>query len=180
MPEVDQHAKQLRRVLGVSKFNAWSVTIIAGLFTLFGLLSLSVVGMLVGSGVIAAGLMEFRGHRRLEAGEPGAREWMAGSQVWLMTWVLGYCVWRLLSFDPAMVMDAIDQMLSLPAVMSPELQEAMQRLGISTQELGAMVTKMYYTLYGVVALLTTVFQGSLGAYYWLRVGKLEAARAVTD
>ena len=100
MPETDEHAQRRRRLIRLSKINGWSVTVIAGGFALLSLFSLSWAGVFVGAVATGSGVMEIRGHRRLEAGRPGARGLMVGSQVMLVLCVLLYCAWRLASFDP--------------------------------------------------------------------------------
>jgi hypothetical protein len=45
--------------------------------------------------------------------------------------------------------------------------------GISMEELGDLFVQIYTYTYGAVAALTVVFQGGLGLYYWVRVGRLE-------
>jgi len=165
MTQVDPQEKQLRRVLRISKINAWTVTIISGGFAVLNLIGMSLIGVLVGGGVAGAGLMEMRGHRRLEAGEPGARDWMVFSQVWLILCVLAYCGSRLAALDPA------DPFALLG---DPDgLHELVALAGISLEELGDLFVQIYTYTYGAVAALTVVFQGGLGLYYWVRVGRLE-------
>ena len=104
----------------------------------------------------------------LQRGEPGARQWMAGSQVWLIVCVLIYCAWRLLAFDPedplAVLGDA--EMLRTAASL------AMMPPGM----LEDLVTTVYTLTYRLVALLVFLFQGALGLYYWVRVGKLQSTQ----
>ncbi len=161
----DPQEKQIRRVLRISKFNAWTVTVISGLFAVLSLFGMSLPGVLVGGGVVAAGLMEMRGHRRLEAGEPGARDWMAFSQVWLILCVLIYCGWRLAALDPEDPFALLGD--------SSSLVQLVEIAGISLEELGELFVQIYTYTYGAVAALTVVFQGGLGLYYWVRVGRLE-------
>jgi hypothetical protein len=165
MTSVDPRQKQLRRVLRISKINAWSVTIISGGFAVLNLIGMSLVGVLVGGGVAGAGLMEMRGHRRLEAGQSGARQWMVFSQAWLVLCVLAYCGWRLAALDPA------DPFAMLGDTTG--LNQLVAIAGISTEELGGLFIQIYTYTYGAVAALTLVFQGGLGLYYWVRVGRLE-------
>ena len=165
MTSMGPHEKQLRRVLRISKINAWSVTIISGVFALLSLLGMSLVGVLVGGGVAGAGLMEMRGHRRLEAGEPGARQWMVASQAWLISCVLGYCGWRLAALDR-------DDPFALLGD-TAGLVELVGLAGVSLEEVGELFVQIYTYTYGAVAGLTLVFQGGLALYYWFRVGRLE-------
>jgi hypothetical protein len=161
----DDHSKALKRILLLSRLNAYSIVVIAGSFGLLCVVLFEPTGIVVGAAVTAAGLMEIRGHRRLRAGVLGARAWMAGSQAWLVGCVLIYCAWRLLAFDPedplAVLGDA--EMLRTTASL------AMVPPGM----LEDLVTTVYTLTYKLVAVLTVVFQGGLALYYWVKVGRLE-------
>ena len=161
----NDHSKQLARVLFLSKLNAYSIVIISGTFGLLCLFMLDPVGIIVGAAVAAAGLMEIRGHRRLRSGSPGARNWMAGSQVWLVVCVLAYCAWRLAVFDP-------DDPLA--ALGDTELLETTVSLAAFPQGmLEDLVTTVYTLTYKLVAGVSLLFQGGLALYYWVKVGRLE-------
>ncbi len=165
MPEAVSE-KQLRRLVRISKANAWTVAVIAGVFALLSLLTGSLAGALVGAGVSAAGFIEMRGHRLLVSRRPGARQWMTGSQVWLMLCVAAYCGWRLAIFDSAQPFALLgDQTMA---------SELAGMVGISAGELGELVTRIYRLTYGLVLGVTVGVQGGLGLYYWSRVGRLEA------
>jgi hypothetical protein len=161
MTATDADTKKRQRILRISKLNAWSITCIAGVFTLLGFLSLSLVGVIVGAAVTCAGLAEIKGHRRLSEGKAGARMWMSGSQVWLVFSVLSYCGWRLYALDTtdpfAMLGD------------STSILELTSTMGISKAEVTKLFIKAYRWTYGLVAALTCVFQGGLSAYYWANI-----------
>jgi hypothetical protein len=164
---MDEKAKQLKRILRLSKLNAYSVAVIAGTFGLLCVVLLELGGVIVGAGVTAAGLMEIRGHRRLQAGERGARSWMVGSQVWLIVCVLAYCGWRLAAFDPADPLAVLGDAELLKSTAESAL--------IPQGMLEDLVTRVYTLTYRLVAVATLVLQGGLAAYYWVKVGRLEAA-----
>jgi hypothetical protein len=161
----EDHPKKLKRILLLSRLNAYSIVIIAATFGLLCVVLLEPAGIFVGAAVTAAGVMEIRGHRRLRSGVPGAREWMAGSQVWLVVCVLAYCAWRLAAFDPenplALLGDA--ELLRVTAATA----------GFSEGMLEDLVTTVYTLTYKLVAGATLVLQGGLATYYWVRVGQLE-------
>jgi hypothetical protein len=157
----DKIRKWIRQTSGL---NGWSVTVIAGLFTVASLIGWSPVGVIIGLAVTGAGGMELHGRRRLATGQPGARDWMAGSQLWLLTCVLVYAAYRLLGFDWG-------------APLSDLSPEEVRQLSIVTgfhgDFLGQLVSMLFGTIYVVVAAVTLVYQGGLGLYYWRRVGWLE-------
>ena len=166
MPETDEHARR-RRLIRLSKINGWSVTGIAGGFALLSLFSLSWVGVIVGTVATGAGITEIRGHRRLEAGRPGARGLMVGSQVMLVLCVLLYCWWRLASFDP-------DDPLAIIGGAEGQIRELAELAFVSMSELEAQVARIYALTYKLVAGLTLALQGGLALYYWVQVGRVQA------
>ena len=159
-----------KRLLLISRINAWTVIGIAVLFGGVSLLMLSVSGVLVGVGLTGAGVLEITGHRRLGRGEPGAQARMTGSQVVLVLTVVAYCGWRLVVFDPAHPLAGLTELGPLLAAVSD--------MGlVDLAELQARVSWAYLLTYRLVAVLTLVLQGGLGLYYWRSVGTLEAQAA---
>lgn len=158
-------SKPLKRMLWLSRINAYSIVVIASGFGLLCVILLEPAGILVGAVVTGAGLMEIRGHRRLRSGVPGARNWMAGSQVWLVACVLTYCAWRLLAFDPEQPLAVLGD--------AALLETTAAIAGYSHEMLEDLVTLVYTLTYKLVALVTLVLQGGLASYYWVKVGRLE-------
>ncbi len=169
MQDAEEHRKKKQRILRISKLNAWSITFIAGAFTALGLLSLSWAGVLVGASVTGAGLAEIRGYRKLAAGEPDARTWMTGSQIWLMFCVLLYCGWRLATLDVSDPFAVLGD--------SANILELTSAMGLSKAAVADLFIKAYLWTYGLVAALTCIFQGGLAVFYWVNIGKLQSKDA---
>lgn len=157
----------------ISKINAWSVTLIAGFFTLLSLIGLSVAGIVVGAAVTAAGIIELQGQKALQTDPARARLWMVGSQVWLLTGVLSYCGWRLMMLDPA-------DPLAVFGSEAGQLLQMVEIMGISSAELEHLFVQAYRITYGLIAGLTVLFQGGLALYYRSRIGRLIAAHPSTE
>ncbi len=166
MEPSDETAALRRRIMRLSSFNAWSVTLIAGCFTLLSLLGLSVPGIIVGAAVTASGPIEFQGQKALQTDVAQARLWMVGSQVWLMVCVMGYCGWRLMLLDPA-------DPFAVFGEEAGQLLQLVEVMGISTAELEHLFVRAYRLTYGLIAGLTVLFQGGLALYYNSRIGRLE-------
>ena len=167
MKTTDDHVLLYQKVMRVSTINAWSVSFIAGAFALLSLLGLSIPGVLVGIAVAAAGPIELYGQKRLEADPRRARTWMMGSQIWLMVCVLSYCTWRVLSLDPDnpfVVFGDAAQVFELVAI-----------FGIPQAYLASLFIQAFYITYGLIAVLTVLFQGGLALYYRSRIGRLVRA-----
>ncbi|MES1168881.1 MAG: hypothetical protein ABUL61_06890, partial [Oleiharenicola lentus] len=58
--------KTLKRVLAISRFNGWSVIIIAGLGILLTLVLGDLLGTIIGALAVLSGWMEVRGHKLLK------------------------------------------------------------------------------------------------------------------
>ena len=164
METADESAALTRKITRISSINAWSVMVIAGGFTLLSVLGWSVAGIVVGAAVTGAGVIELHGQKALQTDPARARQWMVGSQVWLTTGVLGYCIWRLVSLDPddpfAVFGDAA------------QLFQLVELMGLSRAQLSSLFIQAYYITYGLIAGLTLLFQGGLALYYWSRIGRL--------
>ena len=159
--EVNQLTEKIMRI---STINAWSVTFIAGAFTVLSLLALSVPGVVVGAAVAAAGPTELYGQRKLEDDPRTARTWMVGSQIWLMVCVLSYCAWRLLSLDPENPFVVFGD--------AAQVFELVEVFGIPQSYLASLFIQAFYITYGLIAALTLLFQGGLAMYYRSRIGRL--------
>ena len=173
METSDELAALTRRVMRISLINAWSVTLIAGSFTALSLLGLSLAGVIVGAAVTAAGPIELHGRKALQTNVTQARGWMVGSQVWLMSCVLGYCGWRLMMLDPA-------DPFAVFGAEAGQLMQMVDIVGISSAELERLFIQAYRITYGLIAGLTVLFQGGLALYYRSRIGRLMDSDKPTD
>ena len=167
MTATDPLEKRKSRLMLISTMNAWTVLIIALLFGGLSLIGLSLAGVLVGAGLVGAGLLEISGHRRLRAGLQGARSRMVGSQALLVLTVLAYCGWRLATFDATNPLAGMDELAGI-------LQGVADMGVVDLAQLQAQVSWAYVLVYRLVALLTLVFQGGLGLYYWRSVGRVQS------
>jgi hypothetical protein len=162
-------AERITKLVKISKFNGYSVAGVAGGFALLSLTGLSLSGVIIGGALTGCGVMEIKGHRRLAAGEPGARGLMVGSQVLLVVFILAYCAWRLASFDAA-------NPLAIVGSLESQVRQLAELAMVPLSELEAQVRLIYTWTYRLVAGVTLVMQGGLATYYWVRVGQVEESR----
>ena len=158
-------ARSRRRLMIISRVNAYCVIGLAVVFGALSLLGGSVPGCLVGLGLVGAGVLEVSGHQRLDGNQSSARLRMVWAQAVMISVVLIYCGWRLSSFDA-----------SNPLAGMPELEQALQGVAdmgfVNLELLEAQVGWAYVLVYRLVAILVVLSQGLLGLYYWRVVGKL--------
>jgi hypothetical protein len=164
-PEPTPEDKALKRVLTVSRLNGWSVAIFAGLCVLVTLVMGDLLGTAIGVLVVVSGCMEIRGHRLLKHGHPEGMRWLVRSQMFLLAVILVYCASRLGSFDSDSAMSNL----------TPDMEAILKESGIERADLVPLVHKMFFLLYGAVALTCLIYQGGLALFYRRRTGLVTAA-----
>ena len=145
----------LRRVLRIARFDGISVAAIAGVFALLAAAGHDVSGAVIGVIVAGAGASELHGVSLLHAGEPRGMRWLIGSQLYLLTAILGYVMWRLGSPDPRMV-DA------MRAALTSDQRQLLQQSGVTETEFLQMAMRLVYFCVGVA---TLIYQGGMVIYY---------------
>ena len=155
--------KLVRRIVFVSGMNGWSI---AGMGVLGGLFSLLTGGWLGGFLcflIIFAGWMELKGRTKIKQGLKEAGRWLTASQIWLLLVIVFYAGFQLASFD------ALDPM----AKFSPEMKNPLDtQIGLDSQAINLLVTKLYYTIYISLIVAAFLYQGGLGLYYWRNSKKI--------
>jgi hypothetical protein len=145
----------LHRVLRVARLDGMSVTFIAGLFALVAALAGDGLGALVGLLVAGAGAIELHGAKLLEHGEARGMNWLVGSQLLMLTSVIGYCAMRLLHPNLAQLLSAV----------TDEMKTSLETAGWTPDK---FVEFVYNTTYYAVAVVTFFYQGGMALYYFRR------------
>ena len=157
--------KVLNRVLLVSAIDGWCVVTLAGFGLLIALALGDLSGAFTGLLIIAAGIMELTGRRRLLRGDPLGMKRLVRAQLFLLTVILLYCVTRLGSFDLELAMSNL----------TPEMEAVLKENGVERADVGPLVQILFYLVYGLVAFLSLLFQGGLILYYRSRAARVAAA-----
>lgn len=144
-----------RKILTAAKvatFNGWTLGIIGAVSILFGVFSLT--GFIVGVFLVIVARNEFRGRGLVRRLEPRGAMLLAKNQIGLIGIIIAYCLWSM-----------------YVTVVSPsgEITELEELVGLSP----GLVTDMTLTAYGIVIVLTLLFQGLNARYYFLRVQQLK-------
>jgi hypothetical protein len=164
-PAPTPEEKALGRVLLISAIDGWSVIAIAGLGTLLTLLLGDLSGVLVGLLVLAAGVIELRGRRRLKRRDATGMKLLVRAQLFLLSVILVYCASRLGSYDQETML----------ANLTPDMRAALKESGVEISDIIPLVRLVFFLTYGIVALLTLVFQGGLLLYYRSKTPLVTAA-----
>lgn len=157
--------KALKRVLAVSAFDGWSVIAIAGLGTLLSLAFGDYSSVLVGLLVLAAGVMELRGRRQLRRRDPDGMRLLVRAQLFLLSVILVYCASRLGSYDQE----------SMLGNLTPDMKALLKESGVDVADIVPLVQMVFFVTYGLVALLSLLFQGGLILFYRRKAPLVTAA-----
>ena len=166
-PEPTPAQKALKRVLTVSRFNGWSVVIVAGLGILLTLVIGDLLGTCIGLLVGVAGGMEVRGGRKLGRRDPAGMKLLVRSQLLLLSVILIYCVTRLGSFDADTALGNL----------TPDMEAPLKELGLERGEILSMVRSTFYITYVTVAVVTVFYQGGMALFYRRRIPLVTEALA---
>ena len=143
----------------MAAFNGWSTAAFAVLAMPFALFSRTALVMSLGLGVIA--FFEFKGRRLLQQLNLKAPSLLGFNQIAFAGIIVAYCAWSIhANLDhPGRYAETI--------AANPELARILGPLG----DLHKIIT---LAVYGCVATLSCLFQGSMAAYYFTRSSHLRA------
>lgn len=143
------------RLLRVAKLDGTGVLAIAGAFAIGHAFMGDRGGALIGLAVAGAGAVELHGVGLLRRGAVSGLRWLAGSQLYLLTAILGYVALRLVSYDPALI----------NLVLTDSMRQHYLDAGVQPEEMDLIVKWSYYSTYVIVGLLTLVYQGLMLRFY---------------
>ena len=154
-PQPPPAQKALKRVIGLSRLNGWSVVIFGGLGTLLALAlgdwSSGAIGLLIAG----FGWLEVHGNGLLRKRDPGGMKWLVRSQLLVLALILAYCSSRLGSFDAETAL----------ASLTPDMEAMLKEAGLTRADILPLLHQMFLALYLSVALASLVYQGGLALYY---------------
>jgi hypothetical protein len=148
--------KKVRTAVRVATFNGWTIGVLAALSVPFAFYS--VEGMLIALGLAIVAYLEFRGRRGLRQFDPSAAALLGWNQIGLLTLITAYCLWALWGA------------LSGPGPLATEIKaqpELGEALG-SVEGVDSLYKGIAIAFYGMVILLSLIFQGLNAVYYFTR------------
>jgi hypothetical protein len=157
----NERLKKVRRAAGVASFNGWVTSFFAICSALIMLVSFGVVSVLITIGLIVVAVNEFRGRKQVLRLNPRGLTLLGWNQTFFMSIIVVYCAWQIYRglagpnpFDDPEVRPVLEQMYSL----GKEDLELMKDLA----------TFLICLIYGLVIILTVIFQGGNAIYYFRR------------
>jgi hypothetical protein len=156
LARASERAAKVRKAARVAGFNGWMSALLAACsapFAIFGIDGLAVAVVLA---IVA--FNEFRGRKRLLAFDPGAAALLGWNQLGLLAVIVVYCLWSTYTN----LTDANPLAADLKA--NPEIGE----LFGGARGFDDLLGKIVIAFYGLVILLSAIFQGANAYYYFTR------------
>jgi hypothetical protein len=155
-------AKKVRKAARVAGFNGWMSALVAVCSAPFALYGWD--GLVVAVALAIVAFNEFRGRKRLLAFDPSAAALLGWNQLGLLATIIVYCLWMLYTGL------AGGNPLAADLKSNPEIGEVLGGTG-GFDELYRQIVVAFY---GLVILLSVIFQGANAYYYFTRRKYVEA------
>ena len=155
----NRRRRRIGRAVAMAAFNGWSTAMFAVLSIPFVLFSRTALFVGLGLGVIA--FFEFKGRRLLQQLDMKAPTLLGFNQIAFAGLLVGYCAWSIYTNleNPGRYAETIAANPQLASMLGP---------------VGDLHKTVTLAVYGTVAMLSCVFQGSTAAYYFTRSRHLRA------
>jgi len=159
--DAQRRALKIRRAISVAKFDGWTTAIFGGATLLFGLVSFSWVGLLLGAGMLTVAYVEFRGAKRLRHLDPTAPKTLALNQVFFGALLIAYALYSLwgVYHDTSPLLEEIKG------------SREMANLMVDARSLAQMVGLL---VYGTLVAVGVFGQGGTALYYLSRRKYIDA------
>ena len=139
-----------------TNINGKSISIFSALILLSAIYSNNFVGIIISVLIICSGLTELYGRKLLMAKNPLAAILLPASQFGLVLIIWIYSTIQYMAFD------AVEAMTML----SPQSLDMVRLMVANEEEFVSLVGTIWHTTYIVAMLVTAVYQGGLGIYYY--------------
>jgi hypothetical protein len=161
LAQASQRAVKVRKAARVASFNGWMSALVALCSAPFALYGID--GLVVAIALTIVAVNEFRGRNRLLAFDPSAASLLGWNQLGLLAMIIVYSVWQLYT-------NLTDAKPLAEFKANPEIGEILGGTG-GFEELFRHIVVGFY---GLVILLSVIFQGANAYYYFSRRKYVEA------
>lgn len=167
-----KHFRTVRRAATLAAFNGWTFAILGAASLLYGVVTLfvgerSVASILVGVILVSVAFNEFRGRAMLRNYEPQAAPMLGWNQVAFMTAIVVYALWCICYYWMHQDVE-VEKMRQIADFR--ELED------LDIMPLPIVLWIVVGAVYGLLIVLTLVFQGINAIYYFTRRKHLLACR----
>ncbi len=153
--------KAVLKAAGVAKFSACTMLIMAGLGVMSLAMDHSIESVVIVVAITVMGLIELSGAKRIAAAVPSAARDLGFNQLALLALIVIYCVVQMVTFSAR----------GSSFLVSPEFRQTMTQLPsleAMGEKLDSLAPLLVCGFYGLVILLSVLFQGGLALYYFSR------------
>jgi hypothetical protein len=165
-------AEIVRRMLRVARFDGAGILVVAGGFALASAVLHDVPGTSISLLVAGAGAVELHGAGLIRHGAERGLRWLVTSQVYLMTVMLGYVGHALRHVDVAGFKHLLQSVAAAMSLPTEDYRQVVIQAGMSVDD---FLHSAYVSFFGLVALITVLYQGSMAVYYARRRTAVAAA-----
>ena len=120
-------------------------------------------------GLCVIGAVELRGHRMMRQADPAAAGYLGRNQLVFLALIIFYCGVQMATFSPEQIK---------AAAVSPEFRAQLDAMPSFAQSIDAGIDRwaplVAYGFFGLVIVVSVVFQGGLATYYFTRRRHLNA------
>ncbi len=167
--------KVIRKAARVAAFNGWTTALIAAVSALIAVVSglfspTSPVALALTAGLTVVAFNEFRGRKRLLNFDPRGATLLGWNQVGLLAIIIVYCLWSMYSGTHGS--GELEKELN-------DLGDLNAALGMSPGGLNDLTSLIAVAFYGIVIVLSVLFQGGNALYYFTRRRHVEEFVAET-
>ncbi len=149
-------ARKIRKAAAVAGFNGWMIGIFAACSAPFALFSLP--GFLVTAGLSLVAYNEFKGRRRLLQFDQKAPTFLGSNQVGFLALITSYCIWMLV----------VGLTSESPFAEELKAKPELRAIFDSVDDLDQAYRILIVAVYGIVIVLSAIFQGLNALYYFTR------------
>lgn len=139
-----------------TRINGKSISIFSGIILLSAIFSYNWVGIIISTLIICSGLIELYGRKLLIEKKPLAAILLPASQFGLVLVIWIYSTYQYVAFD------AVEAM----SMLSPPSLDMIRLMVTNEEEFVSLVGTIWHSTYIIAMLVTAVYQGGLGIYYY--------------
>jgi len=141
----------------VAAVDGWGILIVAGGAGLLSLVLAEWTGVLVCLLACVAGWVELQGRSLLATDPERGYAWLRGSQLWLLTVIVGYATW--------MLWRGVPEALTARMLALPQMDAILYAADSGQAFFTTLVERVFRLTYGLLIVVSCLYQGGMWWYY---------------
>ncbi len=157
---MNQSQRRFNRVLTIARMDSVSVMVCSGFSALLAYSASQWVFAGFATLAFGAGMISAQARTRLKQTDFGGFKWLSAAQLYLLTVIVGYLLWRWRNFDPQAIWDV------LPAENQREMESQMRAAGLDPlKERDLLLRTANFVICAIFGFLSFLYQGGLAFWY---------------